>query len=352
MTRAALAFSATSLAPVPLILAAATLGDGWVWAALVYMTVFAFAMDEMIALGTGPDRTNREFPAYNVLSVMLAVAHFWVLGVSVYALAGGTGLGAVDRVGLFLASGLFLGQVSNSNAHELIHRSQRRLNRLGRSVYISLLFGHHSSAHPLVHHRFVGSDQDPNSARLGESYYRFAQRAWIGSFKAGYKAERARLETTGRTGAFDHPYAVYCAGAVLAGMAACFLAGVGGAVAFLGLAVFAQSQLLISDYVQHYGLRRQRLPDGRLEPVGPQHSWNAPHWFTSHMMLNAPRHSDHHAHPGRPFPELELPTADTVPTLPYSLPTMALLALYPRKWKRLMDPRVATWAERAVREAA
>ena len=77
-------------------------------------------------------------------------------------------------------------------------------------------------------------------------------------------------------------------------------------MAFLVLAVYAQLQILLADYVQHYGLRRQTGADGRPEPVGDGHSWNTPHWFSSALMVNAPRHSDHHLHPTRPYPGLRL----------------------------------------------
>ena len=74
------------------------------------------------------------------------------------------------------------------------------------------------------------------------------------------------------------------------------------------------------------------------EPVGTQHSWNSPHYFSSALMLNATRHSDHHAHPARPYPALALP--GDAPLLPRSLPVMATIALVPPLWRRLMDPRV------------
>ncbi len=50
------------------------------------------------------------------------------------------------------------------------------------------------------------------------------------------------------------------------------------AAPMLALAAYAQMQLLLSDYVQHYGLRRKTSENGKPEPVGPQHSWNAPAW--------------------------------------------------------------------------
>lgn len=115
----------------------------------------------------------------------------------------------------------------------------------------------------------------------------------------------------------------------------------------IGLATYAQVQLLLSDYVQHYGLRRRALPNGKLEPIDIQHSWNAPHWFSNYLMLAAPRHCDHHLHPAKPYPALTLPTPDQAPCLPRSLPVMASVALYPRLWRRVMDPLVAHWQNRA-----
>jgi len=96
--------------------------------------------------------------------------------------------------------------------------------------------------------------------------------------------------------------------------------------------------VLIWDYGQDYGLRRRIGPDGKPEPVGPQHSWNAVGWYSSAMMLNAPRHSDHHAHPSRPYPRLTLP--EGAPILPAPLPAMAMLALIPPLWRKVMDPRL------------
>ena len=63
------------------------------------------------------------------------------------------------------------------------------------------------------------------------------------------------------------------------------------------------------------------------------------------MMLNAPRHSDHHAHPARPFPQLSLPPGDAAPRLPRSLPVMACVACVPPLWRRMMDRRAAAWRQ-------
>lgn len=331
--RAGVAFSVTSFLPVPLLLAAAVWGGVWAWLALVFLSLFAVVMDELIG---AVDVPGSEFPAADHLLVALGLAHFAVLGAVVWRL--GQGIGLAEGIALYLGAGLFFGQISNANAHELIHRNTRWLRRLGTWVLISLMFGHHASAHPLVHHVHVATRRDPNTARRGEGYYRFLLRAWVGSFRAGYAAEAERCARVGR----GTPYRTYVAGAVGALALAGVIGGLTGLLGFVGLCLFAQAQLLISDYVQHYGLER-RVIAGRLEPVGPRHSWNAPHVFTSHMMLNAPRHSSHHARPDLRYDALDLPTDGSVPMLPYSLPVMSCLALVPPVWRRVMDARAAAW---------
>jgi alkane 1-monooxygenase len=66
------------------------------------------------------------------------------------------------------------------------------------------------------------------------------------------------------------------------------------------------------------------------------------------MMLNAPRHSDHHAHPGRAFPALRLPPVGEAPRLPWPLPLACAMALLPRLWRRAIRPHLARWAADAA----
>ncbi|MGB8814941.1 MAG: alkane 1-monooxygenase [Paracoccaceae bacterium] len=337
-------FAAASLMPLALLALGLWLGGLWVLGGLLYMAVLTALLDQFIPLVAPDAPEGAEFPAADALLVALAIGHLAAMPVAVWAIAGAGDLSGFGRMALFLGFGQYFGQVSNPMAHELIHRGNRSLFRLGMVVYISMLFGHHTSAHRLVHHRHVCSDLDPNSALPDESYYRFAPRAWIGSFRAGLVAETA-LRAKGARGI--HPYAIYIGGAALALALGYAIAGLPGVVTWAALSLYATAQLLLSDYVQHYGLTRARTTDGKLEAVGDKHSWNAPHWFSSAVMLNAPRHSDHHAHPTRPYPALRLPDPDRAPWLPYSLPTCAVIALFPTLWRRMMKRRLAAWQQSA-----
>ena len=334
-------FAFATLMPLPLIALAAGLGGLWIAVALIYMTLFAYVLDQLIVIAQ-PEAADlqSEFPAADVLSVVLGIGHFTLLALIVWSI-GQAVSGLWGTLGLIFAAGLYFGQVGNANAHELIHKGSRPLHRLGEWIYISLLYGHHTSAHVLIHHRLVATPDDPATARLGEGFWAYAPRAWAGAFREGFAAEAARLDRVGRS-RWHHPYVTYVAGAAVMLLAALLLGGPRGLLGYLLLVAHAQIQLLLSDYVQHYGLRRAVTEAGRPEPVGPRHSWNAPHWFSAALMLNAPRHADHHAHPTRAFPALRLDRDG--PVLPRSLPAMATLALFPPLWRRVMDRRARRWA--------
>lgn len=337
-------FAVVSASPLVLFGLGLWAGGFWAFAGLLYMTMLAAVMDQISGLFMGDAPEGAEFPAADGLLFGLAIGHLVALPLVVWGVAGDSGLGGWQRAALMLGAGLWFGQVSNPMAHELIHRGNRVLYGLGVAVYTSLLFGHHASAHRLVHHRHAASAEDPNSARSGEGFYRFFPRAWVGSFVKGWAAETA-LRARSVAGRGLHPYAVYLGGAGLALGLAYAIAGGWGVATWAGLSLHAQVQLMLSDYVQHYGLTRARVADGRLEPVGARHSWNAPHWFSSAMMLNAPRHSDHHAHPARPYPALRLPSVEEAPRLPWPLPVACTLALIPPLYKRAIRKPLARWKQ-------
>lgn len=330
-------YAAASLSPLLALTLGAFLGGGWALFGFLWITLFLFLGDRLarrlgLQVGTEP-----RSPASDRLALTIAALHFPALLLAIFALSGATDLGFWPWVFTFFSFGLWFGQVSNATAHELIHRQSRPQRRLGMWVYISLLYGHHTSAHRLVHHRFVATPDDPNTSALGEGFYAFLLRAWPGEFIAGYEMENGRRAAKQKPGL--HPYTVYLAGGALCVLIAGFLAGVAGVAAYLLICAHTHVQLLLCDYVQHYGLVRRKSGPDSYEPFGPEHAWDAPDLFSGLMMLQAPRHADHHAHPQRPFTELTLSPGGRAPLLPASLPAMATLALIPSLWRKVMDPR-------------
>lgn len=343
-------FTLATLTPAALIALAVWLGGVWPWLAVGYLTVLIFALDRLIAVEARNADPEAEFPAADTLLVALGLLHFALMALALWAVAGPSGVTGTEAALTAIATGLVFGQISHPVAHELIHRNARAKRLLGRLIYTSLMVGHHASAHLRVHHLHVGTDADPNSARPGEGFYRYALRATVQSFRAGLRAEN-RLRAGQAHSLWRHPYTLYIAGGLTMLGAVTLWGGLPGLAAFVFIALYAQMQILMSDYVQHYGLRRRTLPNGRTEPVGPQHSWNTPHWFSSALMLNAPRHSDHHVTPARAYPALQLDPA-VMPVLPYPLPFMAGLALFPPLWRKVMRRRLLHWQKGTVTASA
>ena len=103
-------------------------------------------------------------------------------------------------------------------------------------------------------------------------------------------------------------------------------------------AAYGGSLLEVVNYIEHYGLCRQRRQDGEYERCQPQHSWNSNHIVTNVFLFHLQRHSDHHAHPTRPYQALR--HFDEAPQLPSGYASMILLAYFPPVWFWLMNPKV------------
>ncbi len=328
-------YSFATLPPLILIILGAIIWPLAATLAVIWLTAMAGMCDVILPRPKQGQHPNAYWP--DILSALLAIGHFVALVVVIHAM-GRDDLRGGTQAMLVLASASFFGQVSHPNAHELIHHAHWAMRALGAAVYTGVGFGHHVSAHRLVHHRYVGTKDDPNTPRAGEGFWAYLPRAWIGSFRAGLQCELDRQRRhMGRANALKSIYVIWIIGPVLAAGIAYYISGITGVCTLIGLGLLTGAQILLSDYIQHYGLSRLTQPNGRVEPVGPHHSWNAPRGFTTYLMLNAPAHSEHHMRPHIPYDRLN--PAATAPTLPYAMPVMAILALMPGRWRRMMDQR-------------
>jgi alkane 1-monooxygenase len=246
------------------------------------------------------------------------------------------GLGAL--LALALASGTMAGVFGMLVAHELIHSHHRFERALGLSLLMTVGYMHFRIAHIYGHHRLAATPADPATARLGESAYRFLPRAIAGQWRDAWRHERRR--TAGRRWPMlanrMHRYLALEAAffstvpAALGGRAGLFVV-VEAAVAIVILELF--------NYVAHYGLVRRLRPDGSVEPLGPQHSWNVRQRFNNWALFNGGHHSDHHRAPRRPYQSLR-PIADA-PMLPTGYAGSLCLVLLPPLWRRAIDARIA-----------
>jgi alkane 1-monooxygenase len=247
-------------------------------------------------------------------------------------------LSVLSFIGLALTIGT-VGGIAINTAHELGHKRPRLERRLAKVALAQSGYGHFYVEHNRGHHTRVSTPEDPASARLGESFWEFLPRTVLGSLRSAWHIESAALARQGRHWFSPRNDVVnaWALSVVLFGaMAVVFGPQV---LVFIALqAIVGFSLLEVVNYIEHYGLLRQKLPTGRYERCRPEHSWNANNVASNVVLYHLERHSDHHAHPLRRYQSLR--HFDDAPQLPSGYALMITLALIPPLWRRVMDRRV------------
>ena len=249
-----------------------------------------------------------------------------------------------EKLALFYGVGIASGAVGIVYAHELMHQKNRLERWLGDILMALTLYSHFRSEHLLVHHRYVGTVRDAVTARYNEGFHRFFARVLTEGPPSAWRAERQMLSRAGKPVTDRrNPFWRYGALQALALVAAFAVGGWQGVGLFVFQALIAVLQLELTNYIEHYGLTRRHLGEGRYEPVRPCHSWNAAHRATNWFLINLQRHSDHHYKPDRRYPLLQTYPETEAPQLPMGYPAMVFLAMAPPLWRWRMNPRVRSW---------
>lgn len=230
-------------------------------------------------------------------------------------------------------------------AHELIHRRNRFDRIVGGLLLCSVSYVTFKVEHVRGHHVWVATDRDPSSARRGESIYRFLPRALFTNMLNGWKLEALRMQRIGQPViSLKNEMIGWHLVILLMVIAAYALAGWLGVIGFLVQGLVAAASLEIINYVEHYGLKREQLENGRYERPTPMHSWNSDFWVSNGILLQLQRHSDHHANPSRPFTQLR--SWPEAPQLPLGYSAMLPMALVPPLWRKVMHPRLDRYQQK------
>lgn len=265
----------------------------------------------------------------------------WV--VSHYSLSWSEVLGFATTIGA-------VGGIGIANAHELGHKRDDLERWLSRVVLAQTFYGHFYVEHNRGHHSRVATPEDPASSRLGESFWAFLPRTVAGGLRSGWGLEKGRLarHDTGPWSVHNKILQAWAMSVALFGT----LIGVFGVtvVPFLVIqAVFGFSLLEVVNYLEHYGLLRQKLANGRYERCMPRHSWNSNHVASNVFLYNLERHSDHHANPTRRYQMLR--HFEEAPQLPSGYGLMLGIAYIPPLWRKVMDKRVLAMYDGDVTKA-
>lgn len=274
---------------------------------------------------------------YRRLTYFVVPVHFLTLIVSAWY-AATQPLSWWAFILLAAIAGMSAGLAINTG-HELGHKNSKIEKLLARIVLAVSAYGHFSVEHNRGHHKDVSTPTDPASARMGESIFKFASREIPGAFRRAWQVEKERLTT--RNKPVWHPSnPILQSYAMSVAIAAVLLAWLGWLVVpFLLIHhVLAYFQLTSANYIEHYGLLRDRDVKGRYERCQPHHSWNSNHVLSNLVLFHLERHSDHHTHPLRRYQSLR--HFDDLPSLPNGYFGMYVLAYVPWAWFRVMDQRL------------
>ena len=328
----------------------AAMQGGWALILPPLVTWHLFAvLDGMFGLNlenADPETPDSNLTWYKALTIAWVPLQFVTLFVLIWYVSGADHLSGFEKFAVFFGVGVITGAVGINYSHELMHQSSRAERWLGDILLAMVLYSHFRSEHLLVHHRYVGTPRDPVTARYNEGFHRFYPRVLRQCWHSAFRAEKEKLAKknlpwTDLSNPFFRYWALQAAMLVLAFL----LGGLSGVLLFLVQAGVAIWQLEVVNYVEHYGLTRKHLGDGKYEPVQPRHSWNAAHKASNWLLINLQRHSDHHYKPNRRFPLLQNYTEADAPQLPYGYPVMTIAAMIPPLWRRVMNPRVRRWRQ-------
>ena len=243
-----------------------------------------------------------------------------------------------DRILIGLTLGVVNGVAINT-AHELSHKSGKLQHYLSHLCLAPTGYNHFRIEHPYGHHLRVATPEDQSSSKFGESFWKFWPRTVKGSFKSAIHIEKRRLERKGLPFWSIHNELLQ-GWAMSATYHALMLKFFGKNImpTQITQALYVITLFEAVNYMEHYGLKRQKLENGRYERTMPVHSWNNNNLFSNILLYQLQRHSDHHAYPTRSYQALR--HYENVPQLSSGYASLFLQVFIPQFLFSIMDKQV------------
>ncbi|GAA4354001.1 alkane 1-monooxygenase [Hymenobacter saemangeumensis] len=320
------------------------LGGAWTWLTLAYafgaVPLLEWLLRPVPPVAGQPAATEaRRHPFFDGLLYTNVPLQYGLLAFFLYRPSTGA-FSAAETTGAIFSVGICCGALGINVAHELGHRARSWEQRLAQLLLLSSWYPHFFIEHNRGHHRHVATPHDPATARLHEGFWQFLPRAVLGEYRGAWALEAERLGREGKSrwSAGNQMLQFQAAQGLLAGLVLAFFGGQ-GLLYWLAAAAVGYVLFQLVNYVEHYGLQRQRTASGAYERVQPHHSWNSEHPLGRILLYELTRHSDHHYLASRPYHTLRF--QPTSPQMPTGYPGMMLLATLPPLWFRVMNKRVS-----------
>ncbi|MCH2081411.1 MAG: alkane 1-monooxygenase [Saprospiraceae bacterium] len=244
-----------------------------------------------------------------------------------------------EIVGMTLSLGIIVSTIGINVAHELGHRTNKMEQNMSKTLLLTALYMHFFIEHNRGHHKNIATDEDPASARYGETVYAFWFRSVFGGYKNAWKLEADRLKKIGISFWSWKNQMLRFQIIQIAYLATIgFIWGLSMIPYAIAIAITGFLLLECVNYIEHYGLRRKKLESGRYEKVNQLHSWNSDHEVGRIFLYELTRHSDHHFRATRKYQILR--HFDESPQLPHGYPASILMSLVPPLWFLVMNKKV------------
>ncbi|MDF1780742.1 MAG: alkane 1-monooxygenase [Alcanivoracaceae bacterium] len=321
--------------------------DYWAW--FIYFVVFGIIPILDYIVGKDPSNPDEltEVPAlndeksYRVFTLLMVPVWFGVLAWSGWVFMHND-YSWFGKLGWIVSIGTIGGVIAINLAHEMIHKDPRLENWAGGLLLASVTYAGFKVEHVRGHHVTVSTPEDASSSRYNQGLYAFLPHAFVHNFINAWRLEKEYLARKGKKNISIHNELIWWYG-ISFGLAALFGLAFGwqGVLFFFAQSFVASATLEVINYIEHYGLHRRELDNGKYERVTPAHSWNSNYLLTNLALFQLQRHSDHHAYAKRRYQVLR--HYEESPQLPGGYASMYVLALFPPLWKKVMNPRVEAY---------
>lgn len=231
---------------------------------------------------------------------------------------------------LALSTGINSGGSAIVIAHELVHRKSKFMRASGIFLLFSAANIYFYIDHLKVHHKWVGTKQDPATARYRENLYSFFIRSTFQQISSSFNVEAKRLKAIDRSPWSLRNFVVASVVLQLILWSALFwYFGPMVLLAYLLQGFFANFLLEYTNYIEHYGLTRNDN-----ERVTEIHSWQSDRVISRYFLIDLSRHADHHYYASKPYHTLL--SYEKSPVLPGGYVSMIYYALFPPLFFRKM----------------
>lgn len=321
------------------------MGGWWTFS----VPVFAFVLHPLSVIimnrpANGDHQDHKMQTAYPALAYRIVALVFVpiLLTVTTWSVINSTGFSIVERVGLCLSVGIVNGILGFTLAHEFIHSRWLPEKIAGQLLLVQNNYPHYGVEHIGGHHVYACTPKDPHTAKFGESVYIFLARTLPQTFSNAWEIEAARLKRRKQQVISRHSRMIrMIALQLLLNAIIITLLGWVAFAFFIFQSFIAIILLNITEYLQHYGLLRKEIADGRFEKVTAMHAWASARNEDGLSLFKLDNHADHHIHPSHPYEQL-VHLHDS-PEQPTGYSGMMWLALMPPLWFRVMNKRIISY---------